>query len=99
LLAKISDPEIRASYLRDLESLTRSELEKDMRKGAAGTERASPVADQDPEDRRITEEIQRAIGLKVRMMRSGPAAESGRLVIDFYSNQDLQEVFRRLVNQ
>jgi len=99
LLAKISDPEIRASYLRDLESLTRSELEKDMRKGAAGAERASPVADQDPEDRRITEEIQRAIGLKVRMMRSGPAAESGRLVIDFYSNQDLQEVFRRLVNQ
>jgi ParB family chromosome partitioning protein len=99
LLAKISDPDIRASYLRDLESLTRSELEKNMRKGTSQEDRTASVSDVDPEDRRITEEIQRAIGLKVRMMRSAPQSESGRLVIDFYSNQDLQELFRRLVNQ
>lgn len=96
LLAKIDDEEIRASYLKDLDSLTRKQLQKDIEKS---TESGGPVVGLSPEDQRVTEEMQRALGLKVRMLRPDPAAEKGRLIIDFYSNEDLQAIFRRLVVQ
>ncbi len=98
LLAKISDPAIRASYLRDLDSLTRGDLQKNM-KGSSSRDTAEAQQEQkgDPEDRRIVDEIQRALGLKVKMLRVVPGGEAGRLVVDFYSSQDLQEIFRRLV--
>lgn len=97
LLAKIDDVDIRASYLKDLDLLTRSQLEKDLEKGKERT--ATAVAILNPEDQRITEEIQRALGLKVRMIKSSPEAENGRLTIEFYSSQDLQEIFRKLVSE
>ena len=50
-----------------------------------------------PEDARIVDEIQRAIGLKVSLVRSHRKPDGGRLSIDFYSETDLQEVFRKLV--
>lgn len=96
LLSKISDPEIRASYLKDIEVLTRKQLEKDIDKTSANKE-DSPVSALSAEDQRITEEIQRALGLKVRMSRAEPGAMAGRLIIDFYSDADLQEVFRKLI--
>lgn len=95
LLSKIEDVEIRASYLKDLDSLTRRDIEKKVSKTKAAT--SEHGLDLSAEDRRVVEEIQRALGLKVRMIKSTREADSGRLIIDFYSNQDLQEVFRRLV--
>lgn len=92
LLSKIEDPEIRASYLKDLDVLTRSKLERNLQ-----DEKEKSVSTITPEDRRITDEIQRAIGLKVRISRSSSESESGKLTIDFYSTSDLQEVFRKLV--
>ena len=50
-----------------------------------------------PEDLRITDEIQRSLGLKVKMSRSSPDQEGGKLIIEFYSHTDLQELFRKLV--
>jgi len=98
LLAKIEDPEVRSSYLKDLEDLTRNQLKKDLdRAGPAATIRNSAGKNLTAEDTRITEEIQRSVGLKVRMIKSAPGAERGRLVIEFYSSQDLQEIFRKLV--
>jgi ParB family chromosome partitioning protein len=94
LLAKIEDPEIRASYLRDLDSLTRGDLQKSVKEKES---RSASNNRSDPEDARIVDEIQRALGLKVKMLRVVPGGEAGRLVVDFYSNQDLQEIFRRLV--
>jgi ParB family chromosome partitioning protein len=94
LLAKIEDEEIRASYLKDIDLLTRSQLQKDLEKEKAQLERQSFVS---PEDRRIADEMQRSIGLKVRLQRTNPESVSGRLVIDFYSDTDLQLLFRRLV--
>jgi ParB family transcriptional regulator, chromosome partitioning protein len=98
LLARIEDPEIRASYLKDLDVLTRSQLAKDLESSAQKKE--TPANEDrmiDPEDRRIAEEMQRALGTKVRLSRSAPGSGSGRVVIDFYSETDLQEIFRKIV--
>lgn len=94
LLAKIEDVEVRASYLKDIESLTRKDIEKKVSK-EGGEKGGTP--DLSAEDRRIVDELQRSLGLKVRMNRVSPLAEGGRLTIDFYSPQDLQEIFRRLI--
>lgn len=96
LLAKIEDPEIRASYLRDLDVLTRGQLEKDISKHTTRDEKETEGA-LTPEDQRIADEIQRALGLKVKMSRSLSNREHGRLSIEFYSDRDLQEVFRKLI--
>lgn len=95
LLAKIEDEEIRASYLKELEVLTRSQLQKDIEKHAADDGVEAPRLS--PEDERIADEIQRSLGLKVKMVKKTPEAEGGKLVIDFYSSADLQELFRKLV--
>jgi len=95
LLAKIPDAEVRASYLRDIDTLTRNDLKKNIEeREEKGT---SVEAKLSPEDIRLTEEMQRSLGLKVKMTRPATNAEQGRIVIDFYSQGDLQEVFRRLV--
>ena len=98
LLAKIEDPEIRAGYLKDLEALSRTSLEREIgtKKGEPNSKAHSQIG-LSPEDGRIVEEIQRALGLKVRMLKLAPDEEKGRLVIEFYSSQDLQEIFRKLV--
>jgi ParB family chromosome partitioning protein len=98
MLAKIEDEEIRASYLKDLDVLTRNQLEKDLErtKSRVGEERDRVQVSS--EDQRIIDEIQRSIGLRVRLSRVSSESDAGRLVIDFYSTEDLQLVFRRLVS-
>lgn len=95
LLAKIEDPEIRAGYLKDLEVLSRTKLEEKISEGQAET--VTKRSELTAEDSRIVDEIQRSLGLKVRMLKVAPEEEKGRLVVEFYSNQDLQEIFRKLV--
>ncbi len=97
LLAKIENEEIRASYLKDLDILTRRQLEKDIEKSEPDEVRVERALS--PEDLRITDEIQRSLGLKVKMVKSSPENEGGKLVIEFYSNSDLQELFRKLVSE
>jgi ParB family chromosome partitioning protein len=98
LLAKIDDPAIRATYLKDLDVLTRNELERNIK-----APRETANADEAPtrvvsaEDMRIADEIQRALGMKVKLSRSAQGSDSGRLTVDFYSDSDLQIVFRKLV--
>jgi len=98
LLAKIEDIEIRASYLKDLDVLTRGQLEKDIQKRSSDTTSSKSSAPTS-EDRRITDDIQRALGLKVRLLRSAPESNDGKISIDFYSEQDLQELYRKLVTE
>lgn len=96
LLAKIEDPEVRASYLKDLDSLTRSTLGENVERE---TSRGKADGRISPEDIRVADEIQRALGLKARIFRPNPDSNSGKLTLEFYSDSDLQEVFRRLVGQ
>lgn len=97
LLAKIEDEEIRASYLKDLDTLTRNKLRSDLKEPADGSGKSSRERVLSAEDDRVVDEIQRSIGLKVKMVRSSSSPESGRLLIDFYSDEDLQVLFRKLV--
>ncbi|MCO6430106.1 MAG: ParB/RepB/Spo0J family partition protein [Deltaproteobacteria bacterium] len=95
LLSKIENEEIRASYLKDLDVLTRNQLKKDIEKSSTESEESTNALS--PEDHRIADEIRRALGTKVRMFRPKPDSEGGRITIDFYTNEDLQVIFRRLV--
>jgi ParB family chromosome partitioning protein len=100
LVAKIEDPAVRATYLKDIDVLTRAQI-------GQSVEAKRSVPNHEPieskvmtaEDQRIAEEIQRALGMKVRMVRSNPNSESGRLTIDFYGEGDLQILFRKLVSE
>lgn len=96
LLAKIEDPDIRSTYLKDIDSLTRVRLQRDIEKEAISQQPNGPMR---AEDARIADEIQRAIGLKVKLSRSDSDSERGRLSIEFYSEDDLQAIFRLLVEQ
>lgn len=98
MLAKIDDAEIRSSYLKDLDSLTRSQLKTDLEAKETKSQNKEVVV-LSPEDRRITDEIQRALGLRVKMVRANANSEMGKLVLEFYSDSDLQLVFRRLVSE
>lgn len=101
LLAKIEDPSVRAAYLKDINSLTRTEI--DQKATDAGAKKASLRKASDAtvalnaEDQRIVDEIQRSIGLKVKMTKSDVNTESGKISIEFYSAADLQELFRKLI--
>ena len=100
LVAKIDDPAVRATYLKDIDVLTRAQIGQ-----SVDQKRPTPSHDtteskvMTAEDQRIAEEIQRALGMKVRMLRSSPNAEGGRLTIDFYGEGDLQILFRKLVSE
>ena len=99
MLVRIADPEVRASLLEDLDLLTRGELEKEIaspQKSRKGISRGVGHTGETSEDRRVAEEIQRSLGMKVVLQR-GKRGDAGRLVIDFYNQDDLQEIFKRLV--
>lgn len=98
LLAKIDDESLRATYLKDLDVLTRSELEKNLQvKKTVEANDDNIQKTVSAEDLRIADEIQRALGMKVRLSRPNPHAENGKLTIEFYGDGDLQIVFRKLV--
>lgn len=97
LLAKIEDEEIRASYLKDLDVLTRTQLKKDLDNRSDAVDESKIKSLVSPEDQRISDELQRSLGLKVKLFRNSLGAASGRLSIEFYSDDDLQEVFRKLI--
>lgn len=97
LLAKIEDVDIRASYLKDLDVLTRTQLKKDIDSKAqeSGDQKVKHFSS--PEDQRISDELQRSLGVKVKLFRNSPESTAGRLSIEFYTEEDLQEIFRKLV--
>jgi ParB family chromosome partitioning protein len=98
LLAKIDDEKMRASYLKDLDVLTRSQLERDLESKKEQNEPSNQDSKViNAEDLRISDEIQRALGMKVRLNRPSPDAENGRLTIEFYGEGDLQILFRKLI--
>jgi ParB family chromosome partitioning protein len=59
----------------------------------AGTRQPRRVAAADPETRAVEEEFRRALGTKVVLTR---LKHGGRLTIEFYSNEELEAIRRRL---
>jgi ParB family transcriptional regulator, chromosome partitioning protein len=110
MLGQVEDRGIRKRILSDLDNLTRTQLEAAINE-ANGSQREQSKASHggtvegsgekltlSVEDQRVVDEIQRSLGTKVQLLRTAKKPKQGRLVIDFYSSEDLDEIYRRLVN-
>jgi len=99
LLAKIEDESVRATYLKDLEVLTRAQLERNLSAKETDNDDVTATAPKglNAEDLRIADEIQRALGMKVKLSRPSLGSENGRLTVEFYTEGDLQILFRKLI--
>jgi ParB family chromosome partitioning protein len=107
ILSRVQDPVVRKELLGRLEELTRDELIEAVSShsqssagevlshggtdGKNGKERT--VSD---DDRRILDDIQRSLGLKSIISRKKDG--KGRLIVEFYSEDDLKAVYDRLVS-
>lgn len=100
-ISKVESREERAELLKNLDNLTRGDILKETGadKGKTKNSQPKPAREISPEDKRIADEIQRALGLKVRLNRTAQNSEAGKLSIEFYSDEDLQELFRKLVSE
>lgn len=109
LLQQIADRETRKVLLERVDELTRAELELEIQRilssdddtsvshrGTESERRVSAKRTHSMEDRRIIDDIQRSLGTKVDIIRSARKDGVGRLVLDFYAAEDLEELYRRL---
>ena len=110
LLSQVADREMRKVLLSELDSLTREELEariqglpaaakigeEEAYHGGTKRSRTKKSGAASAEDQRIMNDIQRALGMRVLVARRRGKPEQGRLMVDFYSAEDLREVYRRL---
>lgn len=78
----------RGLSVRDTEELVRRIRARD------GSRHERAAADRDPEMDRIEAELRSALGTKVRVARS---RRGGRIVIEYYSDEDLTRLYERLV--
>ncbi len=110
VLSKIKDIKIRKRILENLDSVTRIELEalvvelenresegKDELSHRGTPEQSIKSNKISIEDARIIEEIQKSIASKVELKRKGNTRQ-GKLIIEFYSDDDLDKLYRHLVS-
>ena len=111
LLGQITDRELRQGFLARFETLSREQLENEMAAlgqgddlengsevshGGTGSRKRKERLSED--DRRIIQEIQTALGTKVSIARKASQRASGKLTLEFYSNEDLNEIYKRLTS-
>jgi ParB family chromosome partitioning protein len=104
-LAQVEDRNLRKSLLSAINQYSRRELEalikENLNTEPALKEKVSHggTAKREPqslsiEDQRIVEDMQKSLGTKVQMQRGKNG--QGRLLIDFYSDDDISELYRRV---
>ena len=79
---------------RDLSVRQTEELVRRVREPKIAHDGAGDSSTRDPDLDRVEEELRRALGTKVRLARS---RRGGRIVIEFYSDEDLSRLYDRLV--
>ncbi len=94
LLAEIKDKDERAVYLNNANKLSNESLKDAISINTVKKEKRSKALR--AEDQRIASEIQSVLGLKVKINRS-QNSNSGKLILEFYSDEDLQMIFRKLL--
>jgi len=100
LLAQIEDPKLRIQMLERLDSLSREDLQnrgyKVSRGGTQGGTKNSKPKKARPADERLVGELQRQLGLKVGIQRNPKKTGHGKLIVEFYSEADLESIVNKL---
>lgn len=106
-LSKVSDKSKRKQLLENIEKLSKFEIDaitgsQNSNVSQVGTANASKTLEKvnlvNKDDLRLEEDLQKALGLKVKIKRDKLRQSKGRIVIDFYSTSDVSEVYRRLTS-
>jgi ParB family transcriptional regulator, chromosome partitioning protein len=109
-LASISNRELRAEFVAQLDNFTRSQLEEEVKRinsllegkqdepyhGGTKPTLKRKKTKLSAEEERLINEIQKCIGTKVELVKRKGKKDQGKVVIDFYTQQDLSEIYRRL---
>ncbi len=99
-LLSVSDPAAQRALCRRIldEGLSVREVERLAKSPHhPGSRRSKPLATlKDPNIRRLEEELQRALGTKVRIHTTG---KRGKIEIDFYSPAELEQLIGRLLEE
>ena len=104
ILKSVSDIKKRKQILMKIDDLSRTALislvshggtSKNTNKDAG--KKKSNKKELSTSDKRIIEQIQRSLGSKVKLSRKpGKNNKAGSITIDFYTNSDLEELYKRL---
>jgi len=106
LLGEIKDRELRRQLISELDQLSRDGLKARIDALLGRTEvshrgtvdkRRKSRSTLTPDDKRIIDELQQSLRTKVQLQRAKKGGQ-GRLIIDFYSPEDLNEIYSRLAN-
>jgi len=107
VLGRVSDRALRKELLGLIDELTREELEQRIRESGGagedeervyrgGTKRSSSKR-ASAEDTRLASDLQRVLGTRVQVLRRRGKPQQGKLMLEFYSNDDLAEIVKRLM--
>ena len=110
LLSQVTNRDAREQLLRRLDKLTREELQAEVERlsgqndelshrGTKGGKEESAKVRRRPEDESLINELQRSLGTKVRLERKSTNESQGRVIVEFYSGDDLTEIFKRLTSE
>ena len=103
ILSQIKDKSIRKTLVGQLSELSRKELQeivsKDIAQGKKVSHRGTAEKKKkalSSSDQRLISSMQRSLGSKVDLKRSDSNPEKGKVVLEFYSSSDLEEIFSRI---
>ena len=109
LLAQVEDLTVRKELLVQLDQLSREGLDSKIRallgdsedevshRGTRAKSRKGRTS-LSTEDKRIIDELQRALRTKVQLLRAKKRSGQGKLVLEFYSGDDLNDIYKKLTS-
>jgi len=103
LLSQLNDRGLRKALIEQLENLSRKEIEALIAEGLSAGSKVSHGGTPKKKDKKLSSSdqrllatMQRSLGSKVSIKRSESNSEKGKIVLEFYSSSDLDEIFKRI---
>lgn len=107
LLKQVKNEDIRRELLARIDDYSRSQLDEAITSllaadnevyhgGTQAQEKKKKPSKLEIRDKRTADELCKVLGTKVRIVRSSPDKKRGRLLIDFYSEEDLKGLYKQL---
>lgn len=108
LLSQIEQRELRKKLLQQLEDLSRTELERIVAEIAGRSKAANKLSRRGTkplkarhysvEEKRIIDDLEKSLATRVRLLRA-KKPNQGKVVIDYYSLEELDGIYRRLMDE